>query len=362
MNLKDRMKRRLWKVFVMRHEAIRLRRSLIAALGVVLALAIGLLFFKWMTDSLGLGEREVLLGATFSKPYAEELGLDWREAYLATLDDLGVRALRIPVYWTDIEPKKGELDFSVVDWQIEEASRRGVKVILAVGMKLPRWPECHIPEWAKGLDIDELHLRIMNMLAAVIDRYSAAGTFAAWQVENEPFFAFGECPPPDRMFLQREIALVRSSDSRPVIITESGELSTWVSAASLADILGISTYRAVWNRHIGHFFWPVTPNWYARRISAVAKFVDGVFVSELQAEPWGPGPIVEMDIREQLRHMNPRKLRDNIAFVRRMGVPEAYLWGIEWWYWLKQQGHPEMWDEGRRIFRGAIINGGTLQF
>ncbi len=362
MSLGDRIKRKVWAVFVTRHEAVRLRRRLLAVLGIVLTVGVGLLFFKWVTDSLGLGEREVLLGATFSKPYAEELGLDWREAYLATLDDLGVRALRLPVYWTDIEPEKGEFDFSVIDWQLEEASKRGVKVILAVGMKLPRWPECHIPEWAVGLSTDELHLRVLNMLSVVTDRYSKLGSFAAWQVENEPFFAFGRCPAPDRMFLQREVALVRTKDSRPIIITESGELSTWVGAASLADILGISTYRSVWSRYIGYFFWPVTPGWYARRINAVSRLVDGVFVSELQAEPWGPGPIAEMGIENQLKHMNPQRLRDNVVFVRRMGVPEAYLWGVEWWYWLKQQGHPEMWEEGQKLFRGSIINGGTLQF
>ncbi|MEA3249370.1 MAG: hypothetical protein U9Q03_03370 [Patescibacteria group bacterium] len=362
MGLLDRTKRGLWSVFVRRHEAVRLRKRLLAVLGIVAVLAVGLLFFRWVTDSLGLGEREVLLGATFSKSYAEELGLDWEEAYLATLDDLGVRALRIPVYWTDIEEEKGEFDFSVTDWQLKEASDRNVKVVLAVGMKLPRWPECHIPEWAKGLSQDELHLRTLNMLAATVDHYSKSPHFAAWQVENEPFFAFGECPPPDRHFLQREIAVVRSKDSRPVIITESGELSTWVSAASVADILGISTYRSVWNRYIGYFFWPVTPGWYAQRISAATKFVDGVFVSELQAEPWGPGPIADMDIELQLKHMNPQKLRDNVVFVRRMGVPEAYLWGVEWWYWLKEQGHPEMWEEGRKLFRGDIINGGTFQF
>ena len=34
--------------------------------------------------------------------------------------------------------------------QIEQAAIRNVKVILAVGQKLPRWPECYIPGWAAG--------------------------------------------------------------------------------------------------------------------------------------------------------------------------------------------------------------------
>jgi hypothetical protein len=75
-----------------------------------------------------------------------------------------------------------------------------------------------------------------------------------------------------------------------------------------------------------------------------------VFVSELQTEPWSPGPIKDWDIEEQKQHMNPEKLRANFAFASRMSVSEVYLWGVEWWYWMKEQGHPEMWEAGKEIF------------
>jgi len=37
----------------------------------------------------------VVFGATFSKKYAQSLGLDWRAAFTAALDDLGIRRFRI---------------------------------------------------------------------------------------------------------------------------------------------------------------------------------------------------------------------------------------------------------------------------
>jgi hypothetical protein len=92
---------------------------------------------------------DVRLGLTFSARYAADLGLDWRETYRALLDEIGVRRLRLPVYWDLIEREKGRTDFEDLDWQIAEAKKRGATLILAIGQRVPRWPECHIPAWAK---------------------------------------------------------------------------------------------------------------------------------------------------------------------------------------------------------------------
>ncbi len=331
-------------------ERAKIRRVYVVTGLIIVAAVLGLLLVSSVIDSLALEERPVRPGATFSKKYATELGLDWHEAYTATLDDLGVRALRIPVYWDEIEPQPGKFNFSDVDWQLQEAGRRDAKVILAVGLKVPRWPECHEPDWAKEMDDQALRARTMIMLETAVRHFSRSPNFDAWQVENEPFFPFGECPKIDRLQLISEVDLVKAFDSRPVVITDAGELSDWVRAASIGDILGISTYRNVWNRYLGHLFWPISPKWYATRLNVVRPLVQEVFVSELQAEPWSPGPIRNWDIEEQKKHMNPKKLNDNMAFVRRMGVSEVYLWGVEWWYWMKTQGHPEMWQAGQSIF------------
>ncbi|MEK9152212.1 MAG: beta-galactosidase [Patescibacteria group bacterium] len=326
---------------------------------VSLAMILGIFFVGVVRDNLELEHKEVAFGATFSKKYAEFLGLDWKTVYAALLEDLQVKKIRIPAYWDDIEPEPGVYSFSTVDWQIDQAERHGATVVLAIGRKLPRWPECYSPQWAKGLDESLLKTRILSMIEAVVKHYKKRAIITAWQVENEPFFAFGECPPPDRDFLKHEVAVVRALDFRPVIITESGELSTWLDAAGIADIVGISTYRTVWNRFVGYFYWPITPSAYQRRADQVNSLVDKIIITELQAEPWfGSSTASTSPLADQLKLMNPDRLAQNISFARRIGFSEVYLWGVEWWYWLKQNGHPEMWDAGRTFLRSINAIGG----
>lgn len=333
--------------------SLGMRRTAVAAI-LFFAMVAGLLLINAIKDNLGLDERPVELGATFSKPYAESLGLDWKKVYIETLDDLGVRRLRIPAYWNEVEPEPGVYNFSNIDWMLDEAKKRDAKVLLAVGRKLPRWPECHVPAWTEGMGESLVQTRVLAMIEAVVRRYSTNDVIFAWQVENEPLFEFGICPPPDRDFLKHEVAVVRALDDRPIVITESGELSAWVGAASLADVVGISTYRNVWDKYIGYFYWPVGPRYYTRRADAISTLVDGVIITELQAEPWFTAPVMTVDPTSQKTLMNPARLRDNVEFARRIGFPEVYLWGVEWWYWMRQHGSPEMWDEGRKLIRASV--------
>ena len=50
--------------------------------------------------------------------------------------------------------------------------------------------------------------------------------------------------------------------------------------------------------------------------------------------------------------MNEHKLVTNVDYAKRLGTPEIYLWGAEWWYWLKEKkDHPAVWDAARTLFR-----------
>jgi hypothetical protein len=299
--------------------------------------------------------QKAVLGMTFSTQYAKSLKLDWRQTYLAMLDDLKIRRFRIPVYWDEVEAKPGVYDWSDYDWMLTEASKRGAMVTLAIGRKVPRWPECHAPGWAKAQAEPEQQTLILKLLKAEVGHFAASSAVSVWQVENEPLFQFGDCPPPDRDFLKQEIELVKSLDpARPTQVTDSGELSTWLRTATLADQLGISMYRLVWNQYLGELYWPVTPMYYTERLNAISPAVKRVIVSELQAEPWFRKGVFDTPLAEQFDSMSTSRLTENVSFAERVGVPEIYLWGGEWWYWLKTtQNHPEFWDLARKLYNGG---------
>lgn len=320
----------------------------------VLAAIILLAFAYFNLPGPALRE-DVKFGMTFSSRYAESLGLDWQETYLALLDDMGVKKLRLPVYWDLVEKEKGEYNFSDVDWQIVEAEKRGVGVILVVGQRVPRWPECHIPAWANEIE-GERKSALINFIGRTVNRYKNNHTVEMWQVENEPFLIFfGICPKFDKNFLDQEIALVKSLDStRKVLTTDSGELSLWYSAAKRGDIFGTTLYRHIYKSGIGYFTYPIGPNffktkeWLARLLTDQENFI----VIELQAEPWTSQLITDAQLEEQFRTMDETKLKENIDYAKRVGFPEVYLWGGEWWYWLKtKKNYPAMWETGRELFQ-----------
>ena len=323
------------------------RRRIAILIAVGLAALAGSVF--WYRATAPRRQAPAAFGVTFSTKYAKELGLDWKVAYLATLDDLGIRKFRIPVYWDEAEPEPDRLAWDDVDWMLEEASKRGAEVVLAVGRKTPRWPECHVPDWAAKLDETRQRERVLKFLAAEVEHFKSSPAVRVWQVENEPLFHFGKCPPPDRDFLKKEILLVRGLDARPVMVTDSGELSTWIRTASLGDVLGISMYRLVWNKYLGEIYWPVSPLYYTDRVNLLSPVVKKVIVSELQAEPWFRKPVAETPIPEQFEQMDPERLRGNVDFAVSTGASEIYLWGVEWWYWLKTQGHDELWKAARGL-------------
>jgi len=250
-------------------------------------------------------------------------------------------------HWLEVEPKEGQFDFTELDWQVAQAQERDVKIILAVGYRLPRWPECHQPEWV----IDQ-RPALLGYMEKVVNRYKDNAAVFAWEVENEPFLSFGECPKLDVKLLDEEIALVRQLDSRPIILTDSGELSWWVRAAKRADIFGTTMYRWVWNQQLGSYKYPIPPGFFRLKERLVRLFVGWqkpFVVIELQGEPWTHKQIYEIPIEEQLKLMPLTEFISTIDYAKQTGFSEYYWWGAEWWYYLKQNGHPEYWDKVKEL-------------
>lgn len=70
------------------------------------------------------------IGATYSRRYADSLGLDWRRAYREVIDELRIRHIRLPVYWDEIEPEPGSFNWKDLDWHLEEGEKADIKVLL----------------------------------------------------------------------------------------------------------------------------------------------------------------------------------------------------------------------------------------
>lgn len=301
-------------------------------------------------------------GVTFSPTYARFLGLDAGEAYHAVLSDLSVKAIRLPLYWDQIEKTKGQYDWSEADWYMWDAKQHGVAVTLAIGARVPRWPECHIPVWAgRGSQKIEVGSQeekdLLIYVQAAAEHFKDNTTVERWQVENEPgFTAFGDCPTMSRDTLKAEIAAVRALDTRPVQITTSGEMQSWGSVKRLGDLLGISIYRTTWNPWFGYFTYPLPPAFYRLRALFSRLPAGKVVVSELQAEPWFPDTGISKDIRDDYHLFTADDLKANVEYVGRTGLPEAYLWGVEWWYAMKKAGDSRLWDAARDVFQGKTAH------
>ncbi len=329
---------------------LRWRKSIVGAI-------VFILFIVWwasLANNDYSGGREPVWGVSFGKAQAEYLGLDWKATYLALLDDLDVRAVRLAAYWNQIEHEQGRYDFVDLDWMITEATKRKARIILAIGRRLPRWPECHDPSWIKGESTENIEQRQFQLIEAVVKRYKNNPSIAMWQVENEIFLnTFGECPRVARDTYDREVAFVRSLDSRPILVTDSGELSTWRKTAPAGDYLGTTMYRVVWNKFIG--YWRYTyifpPAFYRWKTWLQGKPINRMIGAELQAEPWAPDGILALKEGEYKKSMSTEQLRTNIDFARRTGIPENYLWGVEYWYYLKvKQSDDSLWNAAKELF------------
>ncbi len=327
--------------------------SIIKWIFIVIAVLIATFFLLSIRD---IPER-VDYGVSFSVFHSKELGLDWKKVYDSLLNDLKVKRFRFSAHWPLTEPENDKFNWSEFDYQISEAEKHDAKIVLAVGRRLPGWPECHEPDWVKNLSKEDKQAEILEYITATVNRYKKSPAIEYWQVENEPFltiFATEHCGDfLDKEFLEREIALVKSLDpDRKVLVTDSGELSLWKDAHQAGDLFGTSLYIYVWNHYSGAIRYPIGPAFFRAKRNLV-NLIYGqkdVLLIELALEPWLLQPIKDTPIETALERMDIDKFNGSIKFAQKAGFEKQYLWGAEWWYYMKEKNHPEFWDRAKEIF------------
>lgn len=330
----------------------RIRRRILIVLGLIvlsLIITLMLLMRKDVPES-------ITYGISFNRPYVHELGLDGDKVFDAFLNDLKIRHFRMSAHWTLIEPEKDTYDFSWMDKDLKKVEEVNGDVIFGVGRRLPRWPECHVPRWAQKISWEDQKKEIREYITAVVNRYKDSPAITHWQVENEPYlsvFAYDHCGELDEAFLAEEIALVKQLDpTRPVLVTDSGNLGTWKGAYSHGDAFGTSVYVYFWNPELGQFK-TVLPPWFYRVKENLIQLFYGekeTFLIELSLEPWLLEPVTEVPVDIQYSRMDIEKFNEIIEYAKGTRYEQQYLWGGEWWYWLNEHGHPEMWDRAQELF------------
>lgn len=319
--------------------------------------------------------KEPIWGVSFRPAYAIYLGLDPKEAALAVFNDLKVTHVRLMIPWEDIEKTEGNFDFSFFDWFIGEASNRNIKIIPNIGERVAGWPEFHIPEWTAKLTEEERHEKLLETEMAIINRYKKYPALSEniWQVENEPFFPWskitqlekglGISPGGDPEFLKMETELVRGLTGGLVIITDSGELSDWKAASMIGDYFGTTLYRTVWQRVWKNWGFPlyygylppftfISPAYYHNKAKNLNLDTQKVYIMELQAEPWvRDEALKDVSIEIQDNAFGINQFKNNLNYAVKTGSPRAYLWGAEWWYYMKVNGHPEIWNEAKKLWQ-----------
>lgn len=302
----------------------------------------------------------VTIGATFIPDYARYLEVDPEETLDAMINDLGIKHFRLVSYWKNHEIKENQYDFSELDWQFDKIEEAGGTISLAIGLRQPRWPECHGPEWAMIKTVPEWTSDLLDYTAETIDRYRDRESLVSYQLENEYFLdVFGHCPDHSRERLVREYNFVKNLDpSRPLIVSRSNNATpSWPVGEPRADMVAASIYKRVWDKTITkrYFEYPL-PAWFYGFLAGATEITTGrnTIIHELQTEAWLPEnkSMRTEPIEELYKTMSPERLSSRIQYAKDTGMKSYDLWGVEWWYQLKKnRDYPELWNTAKEELR-----------
>jgi len=309
--------------------------------------------------------KPLVLGASFIPAYAQSLGVDPKQAMDELIHDVGVRHFRLVSYWDELEPSEGTYNFSQLDWQFAKAEAAGAKITLSVGLRQPRWPECHMPAWAADKTESQWQPQLEAFMTAVVNRYKHSPALASYQVENEFFLkGFGTCEQiagsMDRQRLVNEFNLVKRLDpAHTAIIARSNNALGMPVGQPTPDEFGISIYKRVWDSAVTHHYieYPF-PAWFYAFLAGAQKLLTGrdMIVHELQAESWAPHgqALNQISLDEANKSFDAARFKTRVQYGEATGMREIYLWGAEYWYYrLVQQHDPSLWNVAKDAFHQA---------
>jgi hypothetical protein len=288
-------------------------------------------------------------GTTFSHRFAESLGLDVEKAFHEVLD-LHFDVIRLCVYWDEVQPDREKYLFENILSLLKTCEQRDQQVVLALGMKTPRWPEFYIPTWLPQDPADpQVTEALEKFLKKTVKTLSAFHCISTWQIENEPLDPSG----PNNWTiplasLKQEIKIVQEIDTRPILVTAWGNdlrrRNLLPELGRCGDIVGIDLYG---HQHV--FSTPFGSRYGGPRdsypqITSLLETYCGErrWITELQAEPWEKD---DAHFRsDKPKSMNVEILRDHIENALKIPVETVLFWGVEYWLWRAKNGDQSFLD------------------
>ncbi len=325
--------------------------KVLGALCILLIVLVGGMYgiARWYIHSEA--SKPLVQGVSFIPDYAQSLGVDPQQTMDALLG-IGVKQFRLVSYWSDAEQTPGQYDFTQLDWQFKKAEAAGAKITLTLGLRQPRWPECHLPDWAAKEPMSQWQPQLENYMQAVIERYQNSLSLQDYQLENEYFLhGFGQCTDYSRLRLISEYNLVKKLDQRhPVIVGRSNNAIGFPVGQPQPDLFSISVYKRVWDGGVSHRYleYPY-PAWFYGYIAGVQKIFShkDMVLGELQAEAWAPHgqTVPQISLAEQNKSLDATRLKDRFEYGRATGMRQIDLWGAEYWYYRAQTlRDPSLWN------------------
>lgn len=283
-------------------------------------------------------------GFSLSIGQCDWLGVDYKDL-LQKLSQANLKTVRLGLYWSEIETEKDIYDFSEPEELINIASELGYEIILTVGAKAPRWPEFYIPSYllskykkVQSIPEEVLSPRILKFIEEAIHRFKDVKNISTWQVENEPLDAAGVHQisfSPE--LLQKEIDLIKSLDSRNVLVTIWGnDMKRRNTLKKLYNLTGINTVGLDLYPKRPLFFRFAKPEISAKEILQINAELKSKgmtpILTELQAEPWEEG-FEYTKHPERIKSISLEQIEKNINDYKDLGFDTILLWGVEYCEW-----------------------------
>lgn len=307
-----------------------------------------------------------LVGFSFS-PYAVAPGVDPLAGFNQLLTRLQPDVVRLPVYWKDVMPLPGVVDFSQSDALMTAVAAhnqafpaRPTKVVLVVGVRNIDFPEVWAPPWVPAERLSNLSRTVTSSdyttyFDATIQHYAGNPLVSTWQIENEPYDDVTSGYSPANVALTRaaiagETARLRHFDaSRPVMITtydsatvqldkQATSQLSWLlkllpvpqpvghptAVLSDADILGLDAYVVTPSTPLADASAQIRMGWKARALDYWAAQAQSMgkpmWITEMQAAPWAGTP-----------GFTPTDLIQSAHLYAAVGASVTLMWGVESW-------------------------------